>query len=44
MTATFHSAAEDPASSEHDALLVGLADEIPETCDVSDSPWVQVAK
>jgi hypothetical protein len=44
MTATFHGAAEDPASSEHDALLVGLADEIPETCDVSDSPWVQVAK
>jgi hypothetical protein len=29
MTATVHGAAEHPASSEHDALLVGLADEIP---------------
>jgi 4-carboxymuconolactone decarboxylase len=44
MTATVHGAAADPAWSEHDALLVRLADEIHDTCDVSDSLWVQLAK
>jgi hypothetical protein len=39
-----HGAADDPAWSEHDALLVRLADEIHDTCDVSDSLWVQLAK
>ena len=32
-----HSAADDPASSERDALLVRLADELHDTCGASDT-------
>jgi hypothetical protein len=37
--ATVNSAADDPAWSERDALLVRLADEPHDTCGVSDTLW-----
>jgi 4-carboxymuconolactone decarboxylase len=44
ITATVRGAADDPAWSEHDALLVRLADELHDTCNVSDALWAQLAE
>jgi 4-carboxymuconolactone decarboxylase len=39
IAATVNGAADDPAWSEHDALLVRVADELHDTCRVSDALW-----
>jgi alkylhydroperoxidase family enzyme len=39
LRATVHGNAEDPAWSEQDALLIRLADELHDTCRVSDALW-----
>jgi 4-carboxymuconolactone decarboxylase len=44
ITATVRGAADDPAWSEHDALLVRLADELHDTCTVSETLWAQLAE
>jgi 4-carboxymuconolactone decarboxylase len=44
ITATVRGAADDPAWSEHDALLVRLADELHDTCNVSEALWAQLAE
>ncbi len=42
--ATVHGDAEDPAWSEHEALLIRLADELHESCGVSDALWAALAR
>jgi 4-carboxymuconolactone decarboxylase len=44
IAATVHSTADDPAFSEHDALLIRLADELHDTCRVSDELWAALAE
>jgi 4-carboxymuconolactone decarboxylase len=44
IAATVHGQADDPAWSEHDAQLVQLADELHESCTVSDRLWAQLAE
>src|SRR5271167_1379521 len=44
ITATVQGTAEDPAWSEHDSLLVRLADELHDTCNVSDGLWAELAE
>jgi alkylhydroperoxidase family enzyme len=44
LAATVHGDADDPAFSEHDALLVRLADELHDTCHVSDELWTALAQ
>jgi alkylhydroperoxidase family enzyme len=44
ITATAIGTADDPAWSEHDALLVRLADELHDTCTVSDELWAELAE
>jgi 4-carboxymuconolactone decarboxylase len=44
ITATVRGAANDAAWSEHDAVLVRLADELHDTCTVSDALWAQLAE
>jgi 4-carboxymuconolactone decarboxylase len=43
IVATASGAADDPAWSEADSLLVRLADELHDTCDVSESLWSALA-
>jgi 4-carboxymuconolactone decarboxylase len=43
IAATVDGAADDPAWSEHDTLLIRLADELHDTCTVSDALWAQLA-
>ena len=42
--ATVDGAADDPAWSARDALLIRLADELHDTCDVSDALWTALAE
>jgi 4-carboxymuconolactone decarboxylase len=44
IVATVHGSAEDPAWSEGDGLLVRLADELHDTCTVSDGLWAELAE
>lgn len=44
LQASVHGDAEDPAWSEQDALLIRLADELHETCGVSDELWAELAR
>jgi 4-carboxymuconolactone decarboxylase len=44
ITATVNGEADDPAWSERDALLIRLADELHDTCTVSDPLWAELAK
>ncbi len=44
LAATVHGTAGDPAWSERDALLIALADELNERCDVSDELWAKLAE
>jgi 4-carboxymuconolactone decarboxylase len=44
LTATVHGSAEDPAFSEHDRLLIRLADELHETCGVSEELWAELSE
>jgi 4-carboxymuconolactone decarboxylase len=44
IAATVHGSAEDPAWSEGDGLLVRLADELHDTCTVSDALWTGLAE
>jgi 4-carboxymuconolactone decarboxylase len=44
IAATVHGQADDPAWSERDAQLVQLADELHESCAVSDRLWAQLAE
>jgi len=43
IAATVHGAADDPAWSERDVLLVRLVDELHDTANVSDELWAQLA-
>lgn len=43
IAATVHGAADDPAWSETDALLIALADELHDGATVSDGLWAQLA-
>jgi 4-carboxymuconolactone decarboxylase len=43
IAATVKGTAEDPAWSEHDALMVRLADELHDTCGVSEPLWTALA-
>jgi 4-carboxymuconolactone decarboxylase len=44
LAATVHGTADDPAFSEQDRLLVRLADELHETCAVSEELWTALAE
>jgi 4-carboxymuconolactone decarboxylase len=44
MAATVHGAADDPAWSERDALIVRLVDELHDTAAVSDALWAELAQ
>jgi 4-carboxymuconolactone decarboxylase len=44
IAATVHGSAEDPAWSEQDAQLVLLADELHDSCTVSDALWAELAE
>jgi 4-carboxymuconolactone decarboxylase len=44
IAATVHGSAEDPAWSEGHAMLIRLADELHESCTVSDALWAELAK
>jgi alkylhydroperoxidase family enzyme len=44
IAATVHGNADDPAWSEHDALLVRLADELHDACAISDALWERLAE
>lgn len=44
LTATVHGTAEDPAFSGHERLLIRLADELHDTCGVSDELWAELAE
>jgi 4-carboxymuconolactone decarboxylase len=43
IAATAHGTADDPAWSEDDALLIGFADELHDTCGVSEPTWTALA-
>lgn len=43
LAATAAGAADDPAWSEQDALLIRMADELHDRCDLSDSLWTALA-
>jgi alkylhydroperoxidase family enzyme len=43
LAATVHGAADDPAWSEHDRLLIELVDELDDTATVSDGLWSRLA-
>lgn len=42
--ATVHGAIDDPVWSEQDQLLIALADELNDSCDVSDSLWAALTQ
>ena len=44
IAATVHGPAEDRAWSEHDAQLIRLADELHQSCTVSDALWAELAE
>ncbi len=44
LAATVHGTADDPAFSEHERLLIRLADELHETCGVSEDLWAALAE
>ena len=44
IAATVNGWAEDPAWSEHDAQLIRLADELHESCSVSDALWADLTE
>ena len=44
IAATVNGSAEDPAWSEHDAQLIRLADELHESCSVSDALWASLTE
>jgi len=44
LAATVHGGADDPSFSERDRLLIGLADELHETCNVSEQLWAALAE
>ena len=44
IAATVQGSAEDPVWSEHDALLIRLADELHDACTVSDTLWAELAE
>ena len=44
IAATVHGSAEDPVWSEQDAQLIRLADELHETCSVSDALWADLTE
>lgn len=44
LVATVDGTADDPAFSAHDRLLIRLADELHETCRVSDALWAALAE
>ena len=44
LAATVHGGAEDPAFSEHERLLIRLADELHDTCAVSEELWTALAE
>jgi 4-carboxymuconolactone decarboxylase len=44
LAATATGAADDPAFSARDALLVGLADQLHETCELSDELWTALGE
>jgi len=44
IVATVHGSSEDPAWSARDALLIRLADELHDTCGVSDELWTALAE
>ena len=44
IAATVNGSAEDPAWSEHDAQLIRLADELHESCSVSDALWADLTE
>jgi hypothetical protein len=43
LNATVHGTADDPAWSHQDALLIRLADELHQTCTVSEATWTALA-
>lgn len=44
LAATVRGTADDPVWSERDALLIRLADELNDTCDVTDQLWTALAQ
>jgi hypothetical protein len=44
IASTVHGTSGDPAFSEHDGLLIQLADELHDTCRVSEALWTLLAK
>ena len=44
IAATVNGWAEDPAWSEHDAQLIRLADELHDSCSVSDALWASLTE
>ena len=44
IAATVNGSAEDPVWSEHDAQLIRLADELHESCSVSDALWADLTE
>jgi 4-carboxymuconolactone decarboxylase len=44
LAATVHGTADDAAFSEHERLLIRLADELHETCGVSEELWAELAE
>jgi alkylhydroperoxidase family enzyme len=44
IAATVNGSADDPAWSEQDAQLIRLADELHESCSVSDAPWASLTE
>ena len=44
LAATVHGAADDPAWSPDESLIVGLCDELHDTCTVSDDLWARLAE
>jgi 4-carboxymuconolactone decarboxylase len=44
LAATVNGTAEDPAFSQHERMLVRLADELHETCGVSEELWAELAE
>lgn len=44
LAATVNGSADDPAFSEHERLLIRLADQLHETCGVSEELWAELAE
>jgi hypothetical protein len=44
IAATVHGTADDPSWSKRDALLIRLADELHDTCNVSDALWAALVQ